>query len=190
MKKIIFLSALSSLLLSSCVISRHSNMNFVKNAHIDSEAEVFSVSTSAFLSKPFIRKALLEDGDEDDVVIANLIKKVRGVRVLVIENQKDFTKINTRLDNYLKRKKYEEWMSIISDGDRVKINAKIKSNSIKRLLLTVNSEDGESVFVRVKGKFSIDDLSKTVETLTENGLKKKKDSKEEKKNNDEQSIDS
>lgn len=183
MKQIIFLFTLSTLLLSSCVISKRSNMSFVRNSHIDSGAEVVSISTSAFLAKPFIKKALLEDGDEESEAIAKLIKKVKGIKVLVIENQSDYTKINKRLDNHLRRKNYEEWMSVISDGDRVKINAKIRSNKIKRLLLTVNSEDGESVFVRVKGKFSINDISETIGTLADSGLKKIKTQKEETANN-------
>lgn len=183
MKQTIFLFALSAVLLSSCVISKRSNMSFVRNTHIDSEAELFAVSISAFLAKPFIKKALLEDGDEESAAIVKLISKVKGIRVLTIENQQDYTKINHHLDRYLKKKNYEEWMSVISDRDQVKINAKIRSNKIKKLLLTVSSEDGESVFVRVKGKFSIDDISETIGTLTGNELKNRKSTKEETANN-------
>jgi hypothetical protein len=179
MIRAIVLFALSSVLVSSCVISKHSNMGFVRNAHLDSEAEVFSVSATTFIARPIIKKALMEDGDADSEAVAKLVSQLRGVRVLVVENQKDFIKINKRLDNYLKRKKYEEWMSINSDGDRVNINAKIKSNKIKRLLLTVNSEDGDGVFVRLKGKFSINDILESIGTLTDSGLKMKKKSQKE-----------
>lgn len=179
MVRAIILFALSSVLVSSCVISKHSNMGFVRNAHIDSEAEVFSVSATTFIARPIVKKALGDEENEENEAVLKLVSQLRGVRVLVIENQQDFTKINKRLDNYLKRKKYEEWMSVISDGDRVNINAKVRSNKIKRLLLCVSSEDGDGVFVRLKGKFSIDDILESVETLTDSGLKMKKKSKAE-----------
>lgn len=178
MIRAIILFTLSAVLVSSCVISKHSNMGFVRNAHIDDDAEVFSVSATTFIARPIVKKALKDDGDPESEAIAELVSQLRGLRVLVIENQTDYTKINTRLDKHLKRKKYEEWISINSDGDRVNINAKMKSNTIKRLLITVNSEDGDGVFVRVKGKFDLNKMLESVGTLTDNGLKMKKKQKE------------
>ncbi len=174
------LFTLSSILVSSCVISKRSNMSFVRNSQIDSDAEVMSVSVSTFLAKPIVKKALQDDDDEESEAITKLVSSLRGVRVLVIENQSDFTKINKRLDNYLNRKHYEEWVSVVSDGDRVKLNAKVKSNKIKRLMVSVNSTDGESVFVRLKGKFSLDDISESIGTLTDSNLRKKVKKEEEK----------
>jgi len=178
MKQLILLSGMCFMFFSSCIISRHSNMSFVKNRQIDQDAEVVSISVAAFLAKPFVKKALLEEEDAEDEAALRLITKVKGVRVLTIENQKDFSKINTQLQRYLKRKKYEEWMSVSSSEDRVNINAKMRKNTIKKLLLTVSSEDGDGVFIRVKGKFSADDLSNTVNSFSEKGLKKKKKTEE------------
>ncbi len=174
MIRTVILFALSSVLVSSCVISRHSNMGFVRNAHIDREAEVFSISASTFIARPIVKNALKDEADEESEAVMNLVSKLRGVRVLVIENQHDYTKINKHLDSYLKRKKYEEWISVISEGDRINLSAKTRSGKIKRLLISVNSTDGESVFVRLKGKFSLDDISDSIGMLTDNNLKKKK----------------
>lgn len=174
MKRLILLSGMCLIFFSSCIISRHSNMSFVKNRQIDRDAEVVSISVAAFLAKPFVKKALLEDGDSEDEAVLRLITKVKGIRVLTIEDQKDFSKINERLQRYLKRKKYDEWMSVSSNEDHVNINAKMRKDTIKRLLLTISSEDGDGVFIRVKGKFSADDISNTVNSFSEKGLKKKK----------------
>jgi hypothetical protein len=173
MLRITILFLLSTVLLSSCVISRRSNMRFVKNNQIDKEAEVFSISSPLLFARPFIQNALLEDGDEDDMALGKMLGKVRGIRLLTIENNKDYSKINQQLHHYLNRKNYEEWISVHADGSHVQINAKMRKNNIKKLLLTVNSEDGDGVFLRVKGKFSIDDITETVGTLTDSQLKLK-----------------
>lgn len=174
MIRIIILALLNVVLVSSCVISKHSNMRFVRNKQLDKNAEVFALSASTFIARPIVKKALAKDDDKESEAVKKLVSQLRGVRVLTIENQGDFTNINKRLDSYLKRKKYEEWMAIKSDGDRVHINAKIKSGKIKRLLITVNSDDGDGVFVRLKGKFSIDELLQSINKLTDDGLKIKK----------------
>lgn len=178
MIRAIILFTLSAILVSSCVISKYSNMGFVKNSHIESDAEVFSVSASTFIARPIVKKALQDDGDSESEAISELVSQLRGIRVLVIENQQDYTKINKRLDKHLKQKNYEEWISVNSDGDRVNINAKMKANKIKRLLIAVSSEDGDGVFVRLKGKFDLNKMLESVGTLTDNGLKMKKKQKE------------
>lgn len=183
MLRAMILFVLCAVLVSSCVISRHPNMGFVRNSHIDKEAEVFSISASTFIARPIVKNALKDEGDEESEAVKNLVSKLRGVRVLVIENQQDYSKINKRLDKYLKKKNYEEWISVISEGDRINISAKMKSNKIKRLLVSVNSSDGESVFVRLKGKFALDDISESIGTLTDGNLKKKKNTKEDTANN-------
>ena len=50
MKRLILLSGMCLMFFSSCIISRHSNMSFVKNRQIERDAEVVSISVAAFLA--------------------------------------------------------------------------------------------------------------------------------------------
>lgn len=171
MKKLLLI-ALVALGAQSCIITKHSNMGFVKNRHIDKDAEVFSVSTSIFLAKPFLKNALQDE--EESEALKQLVASVRGIKVLTIDNQKDHTKMNAHLNKYLDRKNYQEWLSIQSDGDHVTISAKQnKKEEIKRIILAVNSDDGETVFVRVKGKIDLNAMTKQMETMSTGDFKLK-----------------
>lgn len=170
--KNLLLIAIIALGTQSCIITKHSNMGFVKNRHIDKDAEVFSVSTSIFLAKPFLKNALQDE--EESEALKQLVASVRGIKVLTIDNQKDHTKMNAHINKYLDRKNYQEWLSIQSDGDHVTISAKQnKKEEIKKIILAVNSNDGETVFVRVKGKIDVNAMTKQIETLSTGNFKLK-----------------
>lgn len=175
MKNLIIIS-IGIVFLSSCVISKHSNMNFVKNRQIDKDAEVMAVSVSTLLARPIIKNALAEEGEDEQLM--KLLTKVRGVKVLTIENQKDFSKINEKVSHYLDKKNYEEWMSINSDEDFVVFHVKKKKENIKRLFLTVTSEDGDGVFVRLKGKFPVDGIAESFDQINLSSLRLKDEFKE------------
>ncbi|MES2800461.1 MAG: DUF4252 domain-containing protein [Bacteroidota bacterium] len=171
MKKLVLVAGCGLLLLSSCIISKHSNMSFVKNRHIDKEAEVMAVSVSTILARPIIKKALSEEGE--DIALQKLLTKIGGVKVLTVENQGDFKAINSNVKKYLDRKNYEEWMTINSDEDFVVFHVKMKKEKIKRLFLTVTSDDGDGVFVRLKGKFPVDGIADSFDELSLSGIRLK-----------------
>ncbi|SEW48619.1 protein of unknown function [Chryseobacterium wanjuense] len=161
--KNIFLIACMMLLLQSCVVSERPNMAFFsESGHDFKGAKFVSINVPMLLAKPYIKKALKEDGESEEII--NLVKKVSKIKVMTVENGdrqmlKDFA-------SYLNDNNYEEWATIKHDGDNVNIRVKQKGDAIKNMLITVNS-DKELVFVDVKGSFTADDISKMIASATD-----------------------
>lgn len=150
-------------LLQSCVVSERPNMAFFsESGHDFKGAKFVSINVPMLLAKPYIKKALKEDGESEEII--NLVKKVSKIKVMTVENGdrqmlKDFA-------SYLNDNNYEEWATIKHDGDNVNIRVKQKGDAIKNMLITVNS-DKELVFVDVKGSFTADDISKMIASATD-----------------------
>lgn len=156
--KNIFLTVCAIVLLQSCVVSDSPNMAFFTDSKYDfKDAKFVSINVPMFLAKPYIKKALRED--REDEALIDLIKKVSKIKVLAVENGdramlKDYAK-------YLNDNSYEDWATIKHDGDNVNVRVKQKGETIKNMLITVNS-DKDLVFVDVKGSFTADDISKMI----------------------------
>ena len=150
-------------LLQSCVVSERPNMAFFsESGHDFKGAKFVSINVPMLLAKPYIKKALKEDGESEEII--NLVKKVSKIKVMTVENGdrqmlKDFA-------SYLNDNNYEEWATIKHDGDNVNIRVKQKGDAIKNMLITVNSYK-ELVFVDVKGSFTADDISKMIASATD-----------------------
>jgi len=161
--KNIFLIVCTVFLLQSCVVSERPNMAFFsESGHDFKGAKFVSINVPMLLAKPYIKKALKEDGESEEVI--NLVRKVSKIKVMTVENGdrqmlKDFA-------NYLNNNNYEEWATIKHDGDNVNIRVKQKGETIKNMLITVNSDD-ELVFVDVKGSFTAKDISKMIASATD-----------------------
>ena len=163
--KNIFLIVGTILLMQSCIVSPgKGNMIYFSDSGNDFKGARFtSINVPMFLAKPMIKKALREDGKDNDEII-KLVKKVSKIKVLTVENGnramlKDFT-------NYLNNNNYEDWATIKHDGDNVNIRVKQKDDVIKNMLITVNS-DKELVFVDVRGSFTTDDITKMINSATD-----------------------
>ena len=163
--KNIFLIVGTILLMQSCIVSPgKGNMIYFSDSGNDFKGAKFtSINVPMFIAKPVIKKALREDGKDNDEII-KLVKKVSKIKVLTVENGnramlKDFT-------NYLNNNNYEDWATIKHDGDNVNIRVKQKDDVIKNMLITVNS-DKELVFVDVRGNFTTDDISKMINSATD-----------------------
>jgi hypothetical protein len=135
---------------------------FSESGHDFKGAKFVSINVPMLLAKPYIKKALKEDGESEEII--NLVKKVSKIKVMTVENGdrqmlKDFA-------SYLNDNNYEEWATIKHDGDNVNIRVKQKGDAIKNMLITVNS-DKELVFVDVKGSFTADDISKMIASATD-----------------------
>lgn len=146
--------------MQSCIVSSgRGNMVYFSDSGNDFKGARFtSINVPMFIAKPVIKKALREEGKDNDEII-KLVKKVSKIKVLTVENGdramlKDFA-------NYLNNNNYEDWATIKHDGDNVNIRVKQKDDVIKNMLITVNS-DKELVFVDVKGSFTADDISKMI----------------------------
>lgn len=162
--KNLFLIVCAIFLMQSCIVSEKPNMAYFSDSGRDFKGARFaSVNVPMFLAKPIIKKALREDGEDNEEVI-KLVKKVSKIKVLTVENGdrsmlQDFV-------SYLNDNNYEDWATIKHDGDNVNIRVKQKDDVIKNMLITVNS-DKELVFVDVRGNFTIDDISKMIASATD-----------------------
>jgi hypothetical protein len=163
--KNIFLIVCVMFLMQSCIVSSgKGNMAYFSDSGNDFKGARFtSVNVPMFLAKPVIKKALREDGNDNEEII-QMIRKVSKIKVLTVENGdramlKDFA-------NYLNDNNYEDWATIKHDGDNVNIRVKQKGDEIKNMLITVNS-DKDLVFVDVRGNFTADDISKMINSATD-----------------------
>lgn len=144
--------------MQSCIVSERPNIAYFSESGRDFKGAKFvSINVPLFLAKPYIKKALREDGGDEELI--RLVKKVSKIKVLTVENGdrdmlKDFA-------NYLNNNNYEEWATIKHDGDNVNIRVKQKGDAIKNMLITVNS-DKELVFVDIRGSFTADDISRMI----------------------------
>ncbi|MDQ0783440.1 DUF4252 domain-containing protein [Chryseobacterium sp. W4I1] len=161
--KNIFLRILTLLLLQSCIVSGRPNMDFVKHSGYDFKGARFaSFNVPVFLAKPFIKKALREDGESEEVI--DLIKKVSKIKVMTVDNgSKDMLNEYSR---YLNDNDFEDWATIKHDGDNVNVRVKQNGETIKNMMITVNS-DKELVFVDVRGNFTANDISKVINAASD-----------------------
>ena len=147
--------------LQSCFVSEKS----LYNEEIKGNTTITKVNVPMFLVKPFIKKALREDGESEDVI--NLIRKIKRVKVYTVENATE--KMATNFSRQSFGNNLQELMSVNSKDSKIKIMSAITDSDtmIKDLLITVR-DDKELVYVKVLGKFSLDDISRIAELSKKN----------------------
>ena len=147
--------------LQSCFVSEKP----LYNEEIKGNTTITKVNVPMFLVKPYIKKALREDGESEDVI--NLIRKIRKVKVYTVENATE--KMATQFSRQSFGSNLQELMSVNSKDSKIKImSADTNSDKvIKDLLITVKDEK-DLVYVKIKGKFSIDDVAKITELSEKN----------------------
>ncbi len=156
--KTIFLILSVMFIVQSCVVSEKPNIAYFSDSGRDFKGAKFvSINVPLFLAKPYIKKALREDGEDEELI--RLVKKVSKIKVLTVENG-DRTMLRDFV-NYLNSNNYEEWAMIKHNGDNVNIRVKQKGDAIKNMMITVNS-DKELVFVDIRGNFTADDISRMI----------------------------
>lgn len=157
------------MVLQSCIVSRHPNMVFFDNPYYDyKDAKFTSINVPVWLAKPFAKNALRDEENSEELIA--LIKKISDVKIMTVENGNpemlsDFAK-------YLTNNNFQEWMTVKKDKETVNFQAKQKGDIIKKLLITVNS-DNELVYIDITGKFSADDISKLINYSEKNNIKDK-----------------
>ena len=147
--------------LQSCFVSEKS----LYNEETNGKTTVTKINVPMFLVKPYIKKALREDGESEDVI--NLIRKIRKVKVYTVENATE--KMATNFSRQSFGNNLQELMSVNSKDSKIKImSADTNSETeIKDLLITVKDEK-DLVYVKVLGKFSMDDIAKIAELSEKN----------------------
>lgn len=154
--------------LQSCMVSQNKvHTDFFNNPGFKNNSTFVSINVPTFLAKSYVKQALKEDGESQEVI--DLVKKISDVKVLIVENSK--TPVRAEFQKYLAKNNYEEWMSVKQQGQLISINAQQSKDIIKRMIITVNDDNDESVFVDVKGKFTPDDISKIINATEKNQIK-------------------
>ncbi len=149
------------MMMQSCYIKQRSNMSFVDRSVAGREAEIVSIKMPMFLVKPFLRKELQE---EDDEMLRLAMRKIKSVKLTTLSNARNSDRIQENYKQFLRDEQMEEYASIISDGDRITINAQTKNDKIKKLMLGVSSQEGEHVFIEVRGNFSMEDIARALDS--------------------------
>ena len=147
--------------IQSCFVSEKS----LYNEETNGKTTITKVNVPMFLVKPFIKKALKEDGESEEVI--NLIRKIKRVKVYTVENATE--KMATQFSRQSFGSNLQELMSVNSKDSKIKImSADTNSETeIKDLLITVKDEK-DLVYVKVLGKFSMDDIAKIAELSEKN----------------------
>lgn len=153
---IYFIMLVTAISLTSCVSFKKSNMDFVDAKQLGGNTEIVAVNLPTGLAKPFIIKSLKKDKESKEVI--TLIKGIKKVKILTLSNPD--LKFVADFEKYKSDNNLEELLVINSEGDEVKINAIHNKDIINRLLLEVKSNTNEIVYVDLKGKFNLEDLSK------------------------------
>lgn len=147
--------------LQSCFVSEKS----LYNQETKDNATITKVNVPMFLVKPYIKKALKEDGESEEVI--NLIRKIRKVKIYTVENATD--KMIADFSKKSFGSNLQEYMSVNSKDSKIKIlSAETDDPSlIKNLLISVK-DDKDLVYIKVKGKFSLDDIAKIANSVDKN----------------------
>ena len=154
--------------LQSCMVSQKKvHTDFFDNTGFKENSTFVSINVPTFLAKSYVKNALREDGESQEVI--DLIKKISDVKVLIVESSK--TPFKAEFQKYLDNNNYEEWMSVKQQGNLISLNTKQTDDIIKRMIITVRDDNDETIFVDVKGKFSPDDISKIINATEKNKIK-------------------
>ncbi len=107
-----------------------------------------------------------------------LVRKIRKARVLFFEDGSPFTQKDIRkFARKSKRRGLDELVTVRSGKTDVRILAKSRKSTIKKVVVLFSSPDGAGL-VTVRGKFRLDEINKVIE----------KSSKKEQKKNEEITI--
>ncbi len=147
--------------LQSCFVSEKS----LYNEETKGNTTVKKINVPLFLVKPYIKKALREDGESEEVI--NLIRKIRKVKIYTVENATE--KMAAQFSRQSFGSDLQELVSVNSKDSKIKIlSAETNAPSlIKNLLISVK-DDKDLVYIKVKGDFSLDDIAKIANSVDKN----------------------
>ncbi len=147
--------ALLICMLQSCIVSSKPNIDyFNQQKFTKGQMEFVSINVPTFLTKSYVNASL--KGDKDSKELRAIIKKIKKLKVLTIENANQETLAG--FTQHLKDHRYQDWMTINSDKDHINIQAIQDGDGIKNLMLVIQS-DADLVLVDIKGRFTPEDIS-------------------------------
>ncbi|KQR93893.1 hypothetical protein ASG01_08520 [Chryseobacterium sp. Leaf180] len=161
--KILTISFCLIFLLQSCIVSEKPNMAFfAKTEQNLNGAKFTSINVPLFMAKPFIKKALRQDGESEEVIA--MIRKISKIKIMTVENGSKA--MIDEYASYLTDEKFEDWATIKHNGDKINLQVKQTGENIKNLMLTVDSGK-ELVFIDIKGKFTPKDISDFINSASD-----------------------
>lgn len=149
------------------VSHRKVHTDFFDNPGFKNNSTYLSVNVPTFLARSYVKNAMKEDGESQEVI--DLVKKIKDVKVLIVESST--TPVKAEFQKYLTNNNYEEWMSLKQEGNLISLNAQQTNDVIKRMIITVRDDKDETIFVDVTGKFTADDISKIINATEKNQIK-------------------
>ena len=135
-------------------------MEFAKGINFSEDAEIVSIQVPGILMKTFIRGEIKEL-KEDDPMLAMALKKIKRIKLMTISGG-GTPKLHDHFNRYLTDHKFEELMSIQSDGAKISINTRTKGNKIKNAMLGIIDSD-DHVFVDLKSDLDLDELNELID---------------------------
>ncbi|HEY4539034.1 MAG TPA: DUF4252 domain-containing protein [Faecalibacter sp.] len=133
-----------------CVSLHKSNMDFVASQQLRNESSFVAVNLPTGLAKPFIIRTLKKEGESKEVIA--FVKNIKKARILTVANASE--NLRNDFNDYLEANNMEEFLSVNREGDQIKIHARKEDKGLNRLMIRVEDQQGENVFIDVKGKFS------------------------------------
>lgn len=112
----------------------------------------------------------LKIDDEDMQKITPLLKNVKSLRMLIVEDGED-KNLTSVIRSAVSNLKYEELMTLNSDGEDIRFlveNISANSDILNNLLLTING-DGQNLFMILDGAIPLKEVTSLV---NENNNKK------------------
>ena len=118
--------------------------------------------TSIKIGKPMFKMLnKMKMSDSDLETIKPLLSKVNSIKMLIFENAG--SSIQNDVSSAIRNLKYEELIAINSEGNNIKFLAEnVDGDFLNNLLLSINSGDGETIFMILDGALKYDDLNALV----------------------------
>jgi hypothetical protein len=112
--------------------------------------------------------ALFVKGKEE----RRLVRRVNKMRIMVFEDESPFTaKDLRRFDRRAKRRHLEDLIYVKDGKTRVRIMGKERRNTLRKVVLFVNTED-EAILVSIKGRLKWKDVQRLIEKYQKEENKK------------------
>ena len=111
----------------------------------------------------------------DEKADRKLVRKIHKARVLFFEEASPFSQRD--LKKFVRRSKrrgLDELITVRADKTNVRIMAKTRGSTIKKVVVLFSSPDGAGL-VTVRGKFRLDEINRVIEKSKKAGKKKGED---------------
>ena len=145
------------------------------NRFLDKQPDpcTMDLSIPAWLMRTGVNLAKLADDDKDleDIHIEAALDKIKGMRVVIFDEERKVPQASVnRLISDLKKDDFEELMVVREGKNRINIFVKDTKDVIRNLFMVIVSEDGETILLDLKGRFTIEDINKIVRQSQSNDI--------------------